>query len=452
MISWYEVLTLLYFLATAAVALIGACILGKNSHSRLHQIFFLSTMTWSFWSFCEFMQHAPEGAAAVNLWGAGEAIWIIDTPIALHFVLLFIKSPYLRDPRTLVALYAPAIAFLCAGYWTDAFTVAVSPDSTGYLVVLLAYFWMLACATFCWLLCVRYMLRTPAGAERGQARLVAIGVTVPLISGFSYLASDTVPWFTVFELPPVTALWFALFVGYAIWRYGLFILTPQTTADTIVSTMNDGLLLLDDHNRIIETNAALTAMLGCDRSGLIGTQTDVLFSDSEESAGILAAVRTAGSVPDCETALQRSDGRQIPVSLSCAAVRSSDGAVAGAVVIFRDITERKMHENALKESNKKLALLSSITRHDLLNQVMVIRGHLHFASEDTEDAAVRDRLAKCDAAAELIQQQVEFSRDYQDLGQQSPVWQNIRSVVAAEAAAFRGMPVTIRADAGDDPR
>jgi PAS domain S-box-containing protein len=451
MVSWYEVLALLYFLATVAVALLGAFILGNNSHSRLHQVFFLASLTWAFWSFGELMQHTLAGTAGADLWVAAEAIWVLDAAVSLHFILLFVKSPYLRASRApgmLAALYVPAVVLLCAGYFTDAFAAVVPSSSPGYIVVLLAYLWALAFATLGWLLCIRYMLGTPAGTERRQAELVVIGTTVPLITGFSYLASDAVPWLLVFDLPPITALWYSLFVGYAIWKYGLFLITPQTTADTIITTMNDGLLLLDDHNCIIETNAALTRMLGCDRPGPIGAPADTLFSHRSEAAEILSAIRAAGSVSDCETALQQRDGRLLPVSLSGVAVRN-DGAVAGTVVILRDIAERKMHENALLESNKKLALLSSITRHDLLNQVMVIRGQLHFASEDTGDAAVRGRLAKCDAAAALIQQQVEFTRDYQDLGQQIPVWQNIRSVVTAEAPAFRGMPVTIRADTGD---
>ncbi|WP_366515228.1 PAS domain-containing sensor histidine kinase [Methanoculleus sp.] len=215
-----------------------------------------------------------------------------------------------------------------------------------------------------------------------------------------------------------------------------------------MTAINDGLLLLDERNCIIETNAALKTMLGCGRPGPIGAPADTFFSNRAETASILSAIREAGSVSDCETALQQRDGRPLPVSLSGAAVRDDDGAVAGAVVFLRDIAERKMHENALLESNKKLALLSNITRHDLLNQVTVIRGNLNIASEDTQDAAVLDRLAKCDAAVVLIRQQVEFTRDYQDLGQQSPAWQNVCSVVTAEAAAFRETPVTIRADTG----
>lgn len=67
-----------------------------------------------------------------------------------------------------------------------------------------------------------------------------------------------------------------------------------------------------------------------------------------------------------------------------------------------------MQENALKESHRKLALLSSITRHDLLNQVTVLRGYLSFAAEDTGDLALLNRIARCETAARTIQQQVEL--------------------------------------------
>ncbi|MDN7023647.1 PAS domain S-box protein [Methanoculleus sp. FWC-SCC1] len=445
MVPWYELLTLLFFIAAAAVALLGAFVLGRDPGSRLHQVFFLSSITGSLWAFSEFMRLALESPATAAGWAAMGAVWPVDTALALHFILLFTRNPYLRGlraPWTLAALYMPAVAFTFAAYFMG----------TGYTdipaVILLAYVWTLVCATLAWLLCIRYMLRIPDGAERRQARLIAIGITVPLLSGFSYLASDVASFFVYFELPAVTALWYTIFVGYAIWKYGLFVITPETTADTIVSTMNDGLMLLDDENRIVETNAALTAMLGCGRDGSAGALAGTLFADPAEAAKILSAVRTDGSVSDCETALAQRDGRVIPVSLSGAGIRSDDGAFAGAVVILRDIAERKMHENALRESNRKLALLSSITRHDLLNQVMVIRGYLSFASEDARDPVLLDRLAKCDAAAVTIQQQVEFTRDYQDLGQQSPVWQNICAVVEREAASFRNYPVTIRADTG----
>ncbi|MGC9435285.1 MAG: PAS domain S-box protein [Methanomicrobiales archaeon] len=316
------------------------------------------------------------------------------------------------------------------------------PPAGKHPLILLAYVWALGLVVLGWILCARYLREVPGGDEYRKARLVLIGITLPVISAFSYLVADAAPWVLVFALPPITSLWYTLFVGYAIWKYGLFVITPETSAEAIISTMNDGLALLDDENRIVETNAALVSMLGRGHGELLGAPAETLFADPDGGAGDLSAVRSGDRVSDREIVLENHDGRSLFARLSASPVRGD----AGTVLILRDISERKMQENALKESNRKLALLSSITRHDLLNQVMVLRGYLSFAAEDTDDPALLNRIARCETAARTIQQQVEFTRDYQALGQADPVWQKVRSVVVAQAALFRDHPVTIRAD------
>ena len=42
------------------------------------------------------------------------------------------------------------------------------------------------------------------------------------------------------------------------------------------------------------------------------------------------------------------------------------------LIVMRDVSEIIQSKNALKEAGKKLGLLTSITRHDILNQIMVI--------------------------------------------------------------------------------
>ena len=49
------------------------------------------------------------------------------------------------------------------------------------------------------------------------------------------------------------------------------------------------------------------------------------------------------------------------------AVFDRDGRVTEYQSVGRDITDRKRTEQALSEANKKLTLLSGITRHDILN-------------------------------------------------------------------------------------
>jgi PAS domain S-box-containing protein len=88
----------------------------------------------------------------------------------------------------------------------------------------------------------------------------------------------------------------------------------------------------------------------------------------------------------------------------------------------RDITERKKAEKALYLANRKLKLLSSVTRHDILNQIMVFFGNLEFAIEDCTDENITEYLRKMKKAVMAIQHQIEFTKEYDDLGSKAPVW------------------------------
>jgi PAS domain S-box-containing protein len=68
--------------------------------------------------------------------------------------------------------------------------------------------------------------------------------------------------------------------------------------------------------------------------------------------------------------------------------------------IFHDITGRRIAEESVRIANKKLQLLSSITRHDILNEVMVLLGNLEFAEEKNHDTEMEEYLEKVKGLAE----------------------------------------------------
>jgi len=101
------------------------------------------------------------------------------------------------------------------------------------------------------------------------------------------------------------------------------------------------------------------------------------------------------------------------------------------VGITHDVSSSYAARAALVEANTKIKLLTSITRHDVLNQVMAIRMLIELAGMEPEDAMnsyVRDIVTKIDTAAALIEDQISFTRDYEDLGTYTPSWQNVANV------------------------
>ena len=75
------------------------------------------------------------------------------------------------------------------------------------------------------------------------------------------------------------------------------------------------------------------------------------------------------------------DGKKQYFELRCIPILSHDNGMKGKLIMIRDITNQKLAEIALAQARKKLNLLSSITRHDILNQVTVLLLNIDTAKE-----------------------------------------------------------------------
>jgi DNA-binding response OmpR family regulator len=110
-------------------------------------------------------------------------------------------------------------------------------------------------------------------------------------------------------------------------------------------------------------------------------------------------------------------------------------AVADEMQANRDLqaenAERQKVEKALAEANKKLQLMASITRHDLLNQLTAMREYLELSvAKRTKDP--ENSWAYVTSATAVVNQTintVEFTGEYQKIGVKSPVWHNARMLV-----------------------
>ncbi len=118
------------------------------------------------------------------------------------------------------------------------------------------------------------------------------------------------------------------------------------------------------------------------------------------------------------------------------AIFDKNGSIVEYQSVGQDITDQKRAEDALTIACQKMNLLSSITRHDILNQLTVLSGYLALSEEFASDEKLINFIKKEATATERINQLITFTKHYQDIGVQAPQWQNVHDTIATAATSL----------------
>jgi PAS domain S-box-containing protein len=167
----------------------------------------------------------------------------------------------------------------------------------------------------------------------------------------------------------------------------------------ILESTGEGIFGVDDRGRLMFINEAGAKLLGYDKGELHGqaihdlihhTRADGRHYPVEDCPMHAAfAYGTASKIDD--EVLWRKDGTSFAVEYTSAPLRK-DGALVGAVIVFHDITERKVAEaellqarDAAQESSRaKSAFLANMS-HELRTPMNAIIGYSEMLIEEAED-------------------------------------------------------------------
>ena len=149
----------------------------------------------------------------------------------------------------------------------------------------------------------------------------------------------------------------------------------------IVDNSDDAIVGKDLNSIITSWNNGAERIFGYSADEMIGTSIMRLIPQElqSEEEEILARIRRGERYDNFDTIRLTKDGRQLHVSLTISPIKDANGNVVGASKIARDITNRKLAEEALKEA-QKVAEAANTEKARLLESERAARSEAERAS------------------------------------------------------------------------
>lgn len=222
----------------------------------------------------------------------------------------------------------------------------------------------------------------------------------------------------------------------------------------LVTNLPDYIMVYNKEGKVLYVNpSGIIGMRGDDHNFIGESIFTYIIPEHRRVVEHRVKERLAGKdVPPYEIRVSRLDGSILDVMVQATMIPyQGEDAV---LVVLTDITSRKEGEeelekytqilqmtvDALATANKKLNLLSDVTRHDILNQVHIIFGYLDLIHEEPVSDEQQAIFQRIDEAVTVINQQIQFTRSYQELGVNRPEWQNLTRAIAP--LAHPGITIT----------
>jgi signal transduction histidine kinase len=98
---------------------------------------------------------------------------------------------------------------------------------------------------------------------------------------------------------------------------------------------------------------------------------------------------------------------------------------------FHEKELMKFYNQSLDAANKKLKLLSSITRHDIIGQLTVLQLYHELLEKKMPDPTFHDYFKKIGIATERISSIIRFTERYEEIGVNTPIWADVHAIVDA---------------------
>ena len=355
--SWHYTPYALLMLLAAVASLLLAFYAWRRRGTPGATMLALMMVAGATWSTAYGLEMVSVGVAAKFFWANLKYLGIVTVPLFWMLFALLYTGRGRWVTRRALALLAVVPAISLALIWTNGahrlFWSFREIDTSGPFSAVGAVYgpWFWVHTAYCYLLIlvatvllVRALV-SPLRLYRGQRVALLIGVLVPWASNAASLYGlNPVP---NLDPTPLAFTVTGVALSWSLLRYRFLDVLP-VARDVAVDAMQDGVIVLDAQNRVVDLNLTAQRVLVRTVPQAVGGSLTGIAPDLAE---FLERCPDAGRVSE-EMGLGTGDARR-HYDLTLSPLRDGSGWQAGSLMLLRDVTEQKRAEEALKESEER---------------------------------------------------------------------------------------------------
>lgn len=173
-----------------------------------------------------------------------------------------------------------------------------------------------------------------------QTRFLFAASVIPMIVNITYIISPEL--FDWMDITPVSFVVSSVLLSFAIFRYKLLEMIP-VAREKIIDNLNDGIMILDSQNRIIEINSSARQMFEINYDEVGKPIDDIL----KYWPSIITMV--SSKEDNIQKEIQINKAKKIFLELRVSLIFDKKDNIICRMLIFRDVTERKTAEEKLRQ-------------------------------------------------------------------------------------------------------
>jgi PAS domain S-box-containing protein len=198
--------------------------------------------------------------------------------------------------------------------------------------------------------------------------------------------------------------------------------STDATLRSLISANPETVILIDPSGTIQYCNEVAATRLGSTPDQLLGKDMFMLTPPdvaARRKAMLDEVFRTGKTV-------RALDPRSNTIFQSTyAPILGPEGRIERVAILAIDITESQHMQEMLARINRKLKNLAEITRTDLANRAFVTQGYVDLLGADIPKEKREEFQKKLRETLDSLVQAITISRQYQDLGDRLPLWQDV---------------------------